>query len=342
MQASEKIFECRELVSSFFGSSSPENVVFTQNATYALNMAIKGLIRQGDHVLISDMEHNSVFRPIAIAAKSGYIDYDVFPTVKNGRSMSADEIRRGILSLIRPGKTRLLVAAHAPNITSALRPINMIGDLCRRNGILFVCDAAQSAGHVPIDIKAARIDVLCAPAHKGLFGIQGCGFMLLSDECPPLSTIVEGGNGVNSLDSDMPELAPERYESGTLPTPAIAALSEGVKFLSNISPSEIRRHEEMLFLRLYDALTSEKIKAKIYMPSSYGSVLLFNIPNRPSDEIGRLLSKQGICVRSGYHCSALGHKTLGTLETGALRASFSIFNTKEDIDALYRALVEVI
>lgn len=342
MLASEKIFECRELVSAFFGSQSPENVIFTQNATYALNMAIKGLLHRGDHVLISDMEHNSVFRPIASAAKSGYIDYDVFSTVKDGRSMSADEIRRGILALIRPGRTRLLIAAHVPNITSAVRPINMIGDLCRRNGIIFVCDAAQSAGHIPIDMKAAKIDVLCAPAHKGLFGIQGCGFMLLGDSCPPLSTLIEGGNGVNSLDSDMPELSPERYESGTLPTPAIAALSEGIKFLSEISPAEIRRHEEMLFARLASALTSEKLRAKIYMPSSYGSVLLFNIPGRPSDEIGRLLSKRGICIRSGYHCSALGHKTLGTLDSGALRASFSIFNTKEDVDALYRALVEIV
>ena len=342
MKASEKIYECRELVSAHFGSSSPENVVFTQNTTYALNMAIKGLLQKGDHVLISDMEHNSVFRPISIAAKSGLIDYDVFPTVKNGRQMSAEEIRRGIMSLIRPGKTKLLVCAHVPNIVSDVRPIAMIGDLCRRNGIVFICDAAQSAGHIPIDIKASKIDVLCAPAHKGLFGIQGCGFMLLGDSCPPLSTLIEGGNGVNSLDSDMPELSPERFESGTLPTPAIAALSEGIKYLSELDPRDIKRHEEMLYLRLANALSSERIKARIYMPSSYGSVLLFNIPNRPADEIGHLLSKRGICLRSGYHCSALGHKTLGTQNAGALRASFSIFNTKEDVDTLYKALVDII
>ena len=341
MLASEKIFECRELVSAFFGSQSPENVIFTQNATYALNMAIKGLLHRGDHVLISDMEHNSVFRPIASAAKSGYIDYDVFPTVRNGRGMSVDEIRRSILSLIRPGKTRLLIAAHIPNITSFVRPISMIGDLCRRNGILFICDAAQSAGHVPIDIKASRIDVLCAPAHKGLFGIQGCGFMLLGENCPPLSTLVEGGNGVNSLDSDMPELSPERFESGTLPTPAIAALAEGIKFLSAIDPKDIRRHEEMLWTRLYGALTSDKIKAKVYMPEAAGSVLLFNLPSHPADDVGRLLSKRGICIRSGYHCSALGHKALGTQDTGALRASFSVFNTKDDVDALCRALIDI-
>lgn len=342
MRASEKIFECRELLSAFFGSKSPENVIFTQNATYALNMAIKGLIRRGDHVLISDMEHNSVFRPIATAAKEGLIDYDIFPTVRNGRSMSSDEIRRAILSLIRPGRTRVLVCAHVPNITSSVRPISMIGDLCRRNGITFVCDAAQSAGHLPIDIKASKIDVLCAPAHKGLFGIQGCGFMLLGDDCPALSTLIEGGNGVNSLDSDMPDEPPERFESGTLPTPSIAALSEGIKFLSELDPREIRRHEEALYARLANALTSEKLKAKIYMPSSHGSVLLFNLPDRSSEELGHLLSKRGICLRSGYHCSALGHKTLGTQETGALRASFSVFNTKDDVDALYKALVDII
>ena len=341
MKASEKIYECREALAAFFGSPSPERVTFTQNATYALNIAIKGVIRRGDHVLISDMEHNSVFRPISTAAKSGYIDYDVFKTVRNGRPMSADEIRREILALIRPGRTRLLICAHVPNISSLVRPIAMIGDLCRRNGIIFICDAAQSAGHIPIDIKESKIDVLCAPAHKGLFGIQGCGFMILSDDCPALSTLIEGGNGVNSLDSDMPEEPPERFESGTLPTPSIAALSEGIKFLSEHDPKEIRRHEELLFLRLAGALSSERIKARIYTPTSPGSVLLFNIPGHPSDEVGHLLSKRGICIRSGFHCSALGHKSLGTQETGALRASFSIFNTKDDVDALYKALLEI-
>ena len=187
-----------------------------------------------------------------------------------------------------------------------------------------------------------KIDVLCAPAHKGLFGIQGCGFMLIGDSCPPLSTLIEGGNGVNSLDSEMPDEPPERFESGTLPTPAIAALSEGIKFLKERDPYEIRRHEEMLYFRLAGALSSDRIRARVYMQSDRGSVLLFNIPNRPAEEIGHLLSKRGICLRSGYHCSALGHKTLGTSDTGALRASFSIFNTKEDVDALYKALLDII
>lgn len=340
--ASEKIFECRELVASFFGSQHPENVIFTQNATYALNMAIKGVLRRGDHVLISDMEHNSVFRPIAIAAKNGLIDYDIFPTIKDGKPMSYNEIRQSILSLIRPGKTRALICAHIPNISSVVRPINVIGDLCKRNGIIFIVDCAQSAGHIPIDIKASGIDILCAPAHKGLFGIQGCGFMLLGNNCPTLSTIIEGGNGVNSLDSDIPDLPPERFESGTLPTPSIAALSEGIKFLSELEPTRIKAHEEMLFCRLASALSSSKIKAKIYTPSCEGSVLLFNIENRSSDEVCEKLGKENICLRGGYHCSALGHKALSTAKSGAIRASFSIFTTREDIDALYKSLVEML
>ena len=340
--SSEKIFECRELLASFFGSDRPENVIFTQNTTYALNMAIKGLVRRGDHLLISDMEHNSVFRPVAVMAKAGFIDYDVFPTVKDGCPLSPDELRRGILRLIRPGKTRILICSHIPNIASSIRPIGVIGDICKRNGILFIVDAAQSAGHIKINMKGANIDVLCAPGHKGLFGIQGCGFMILGDSCPPLATLIEGGNGINSLESDLPDLPPERFESGTLPTPSIAALSEGIKFLSEFEPNEIKKHEDCLFFELYDRLLCDRLKARIYVPSAAGAVLLFNIKDLSSDEVCRALAKKNICLRGGYHCSALGHKALSTQGTGAIRASFGIFNTRQDVDALYKTLLEII
>lgn len=340
MQASEKIYECRERLASFFSFQFPERIVFTQNTTYALNMAIKGLVSHGDHILISDMEHNSVYRPVSALAKIGYADYSVFKTISDGRPLSSEEIRHSILSLIRPGQTKLLICAHVPNISSAARPIEMIGDLCRRNGISFILDAAQSAGHLNINMKQANIDVLCAPAHKGLFGTQGCGFMILSEDCPKLATVIEGGNGLNSLESDMPDLTPERLESGTLPTPAIAALSEGIGFLSELSPKEVHRHEVMLYNRLANALSSPEIKATIYTPSAAGSVLLFNVKGHSSEEIAQVLSKNGICVRSGYHCSALGHKTLGTVADGAVRVSFGFFNKLSDIDRLYKTLSE--
>ena len=338
--SSEKIFECRQLLSDFFSFDKPENVVFTSNTTYALNMAIKGVTRRGDHILISDMEHNSVFRPVALLAKAGLIEYDIFPTLKNGKQLSAEEICRSIISLIRPGKTRVLICSHIPNIVSTVRPIELIGDICRRNGLIFILDAAQSAGHIPIDIKASKIDILCAPGHKALFGIQGCGFMILGDECPSLSTLIEGGNGFNSLETSLPEDSPERFESGTLPTPSIAGLCEGIKFINEIGYDDIRKRENILFNRLANALTSKSIGAEIYVSDAPGSVLLFNIPDRSPDELGSYLSKQNICLRSGFHCAALGHKLLKTDESGALRASFSVFNSPNDIDALYKAIVD--
>ena len=177
-----KIYECRERTAAYFGSEAPENVVFTMNATHALNTAIKGILRRGDHVIISDMEHNAVYRPIEKLSRENFITYDIFSTVKGGAPLSDGDIIKSIRGLIKPSRTRMLICSHIPNICSAVRPIAKIGELCSKHGIVFVLDAAQSAGHVPIDIRKDFIDILCAPAHKGLFGIQGCGFMLVNGE----------------------------------------------------------------------------------------------------------------------------------------------------------------
>ena len=339
--AANKIYECREHISKIFSSDHPENVIFTMNTTYAINMAIKGMLRRGDHVLISDMEHNSVYRPIEKLFREGFITYSVFATVKNGSVLDNDKILRSINRLIRPGRTKMLICSHIPNICSAVRPISAIGALCRDKGITFVLDAAQSAGHVPINIKNSCIDILCAPAHKGLYGIQGCGFMLLGDKILPRS-IMEGGNGINSLSPEMPDFAPERFEAGTLPTPSIAGLSEGISYLSKFTFEEISAHDIALFDRLkYMMMNSPELKTKIYLPEARGAVLLFNMDGVSSETVGRFLGEKGICVRSGYHCSALGHKVLGTDETGAVRVSFGIFNTQNDVELLLRSLKEL-
>ena len=333
-----KIYECRERTAAFFGSEAPEAVVFTMNATHALNMAIKGILRRGDHVLISDMEHNAVYRPIEKLSRENFITYDVFSTVKDGVPLPDGDIIKSIKSLIKPSRTRMLICSHVPNICSAVRPIAKIGELCRKRGIVFVLDAAQSAGHLPIDVVKDNIDILCAPAHKGLFGIQGCGFMLINGESVP-RPVVEGGNGVDSLEWKMPELLPERLEAGTLPTPSIAALSEGIGFISQIDRREIFLHECGLFARARDMiLNSPELSARIYMPEHEGAVLLFSIGDIPSEVVGRYLADRGICVRSGFHCSALGHKALGTPESGAVRASYSIFNGMRDVDSLVEGL----
>ena len=340
MESAQKIYECRERLAEFFGSSHPENVIFTLNATYALNMAIKGMLKRGDHVLISDMEHNSVLRPLERLKKSGMIEYGIFKTVENGSLKTDEEILASIRKSIIPQKTRMLICSHLPNICSAVLPIDKIGELCKKRDIVFVLDASQSAGHIPIDIQKSHVDILCAPGHKGLFGIQGSGFMLLGENIHP-GRLLEGGNGINSLDPSMPELPPESLEVGTLPTPCIVGLSEGISFLSSLGAQEISYREEHMFKLTREALlNSEELKAKIYLPDAPGSTLLFNIGNIHSEEIGHHLSKDGICVRSGYHCSALGHRTLGTQDTGAVRVSFSCLNRDSDMDRLIKSLKE--
>ena len=331
--AAEKIYECRDALSELFGLGLPENVFFTQNATYALNTVIKGVIRNGDHVIISDMEHNSVFRPIYRLAKEKRITFDVFKT------HPVSEITSRIEKLIRPN-TRLIVCTHCPNISSQILPIGEIGELCRRKKIFFAVDASQSAGHVPIDMRKMKIDALCIPGHKGLYGIQGCGAVCLNDGIV-LGTLTEGGSGVNSLDGDMPFLSPERYEAGTPPTPSIASLCEGVREIQRIGIENISSNEKRL--HRYAVSSLERINGvKIYEKDISGAVLLFNVNGTPSDLIASSLGKLDVCTRGGYHCSSLGHSTLNTLKLGGVRVSFGIFNTLADVDALCEALGYVI
>lgn len=338
MAAAEKIYECREEAAAFFGSSHPENLIFTLNTTMALNIAIKGLLHRGDHVLISDMEHNAVWRPIFKLAERGEISYDVFPTYDPVCKRSAAEICGGILALLRPN-TRMLICAHASNICSASLPLAEIGALCRSKGILFVVDAAQSAGHLPIDVERMQIDALCVPGHKGLLGPQGTGMLLLADGLLA-DTLMEGGSGYQSLDGSMPLESPERYEAGTLPTPAIAGLLEGIREVKRQGLESIFEHEKALHFRLARRL-SEPGGITLYAPHHVGSILLFNLDGIPSDRVAEALNARGFCVRAGFHCAALAHKTLGTPSTGAIRVSPSLFNVPEDIDAFADAVAQI-
>ena len=339
LAAARKIYECREELASFFGSPNPENVIFTMNATMALNIAIKGLLQKGDHILISDMEHNAVFRPIYKLAREGVITYDVFKTFPTLPSRTPEMICASILEKIRPN-TRMLVCAHASNICSATLPLAQIGALCRQKDILFVVDAAQSAGHLPIDMKAMQIDALCAPGHKGLWGPQGCGILIFGDGVVA-DTFLEGGSGYNSLEGGMPEDAPERYEAGTLPTPAIAGLLEGVREVKRLGLSFIHSHECSLVARLCDRF-SDIPKVTLYAAHHRGGVLLFSIQDISADRVGSFLNERGFCVRTGFHCAALAHATLGTPPSGAVRVSPSLFNTTAQIDTLADTIKDLI
>lgn len=330
MKSAEKIFECREKLAHLFGSGSPENIFFSSNATSALNTVIKGVVKPGCHVLISDMEHNAVYRPVFKLKKQKIIDFDIFKT--------SGDIAKNFEKLVRKNTT-LAVCTHLPNITSREIEVAKIGEICRKRGIFFVVDASQSAGHIPVDINEIGADAVCFPGHKGLYGIQGCGGVCLRRGAR-LETLIEGGNGVNSLDGNMPNFSPERYEAGTLPTPAIAALAAGIDEIEKIGIDEIGRRESELFGYCLEKL-SEVGGVTVYEPDFAGPVLLFNIDGLPSDIVAAELARKSICVRGGYHCAALGHKTLGTPKGGAVRISFGIFNTEKEIDETVDVILSI-
>ncbi len=337
--AAEKIYECRDALGDFLGCPSPENVIFTMNATMAINIALKGILQPGDHVLISDMEHNAVLRPIERLSRDGRIQYDVFPTFPRDSECTPERICAAILERIRPN-TRLLVAAHASNICSASLPVSHIGAFCRSRGILLLVDASQSAGHLPLHMGEMQIDLLCIPGHKGLMGPQGTGALLLADGIRP-DTLLEGGSGFGSLAREMPEEPPERYEAGTLPTPGIAGLLEGIREVSRIGIEQIHDTECRLIARLIDRL-AELPGITLYAPHHSGGVLLFSADGIPSERLAGELASRGVCVRAGLHCAPLAHQTLLTPSSGAVRVSPSYHNTIAQIDAFADLLEEIL
>lgn len=332
--AAQKIYSCREILSELIGAPSPESTAFVPSCTYGLNLIIKGILRPGDHVILSDMEHNAVWRPIVRLARDGIITYDVFSALSQPNRNEKElltEIERKIKR-----NTRLIICNHQSNICSYSLPIHKIGELCKNFHVLFALDVAQSIGHYNIDMQKMNINFLSAPAHKGLYGVQGAGFVAINS-AEILDTLIEGGNGVDSLLPQMSDLAPERYEVGTLPLPAIVGLYEGVKFVRSIGIDAIRDHEHELFRYLRDGLL-EIGGSTVHLPEFEANTLSFNIDNHSAEAVCRALDDANICVRGGFHCTALAHKALKTDNTGTVRVSFGIFNTKSDIDKLLSAI----
>ena len=338
LEAAKEIYACREVAARFFGAE-PDRVVFTLNTTHALNLAIKGLLRQYGsskvQVLCSDMEHNAVYRPLYKLATEGRIDFDVFPTFPTARLESKSRILSSLSTKIRPD-TRMVVCAHASNICSEVLPIEEIAALCHRKGLYFVVDGAQSAGVYDLNVDGMGIDALCVPGHKGLMGPQGTGMLILGKGVT-LDTLLEGGNGMDSLRGEMSADAPERYEAGTLQTPAIAGLRAGMEFVESVGINAIREHERRLGGILREGLLTLP-KVKVYAPHREGGVVLFSMEGHTSEEVGSLLDREGICVRPGFHCTALGHRTLGTPDGGAVRASFGWWSREREAEAVLRAV----
>lgn len=327
LAASDAIYECREKLAGMFGGS-PEKLIFTQNATHALNMGIKTVLHRGDHVLISDIEHNSVIRPVAALAQRGLITYDVYTACED----SGQQLRE-LMSKLRP-ETSMICACHHSNICNFLLPIREIGAFCLRKGIVFLVDASQSAGTIPISMEKDNIDLLCAPGHKGLYGPPGTGFIIYGnrfDDPENLpDTFTEGGNGIRSTESKMPDFLPERLEAGTLAVPAIAGLAKGADFVRTFPQNRLYQQECDLYQRMRTNLkTFDRIR--LYGEKS-GSILLFSVSGCDSEVFASALNEYGICVRAGLHCSPLAHRKLGTPSDGAIRVSFGAFNTEREVN----------
>ncbi len=331
--AAEAVYDTREEISEFFGTSQSENVIFTQNATHALNLAIFGLARQGDHILISNLEHNSVLRPVAELYRRGVASYSVFNAV-----CGDDEVLANIKKAVRRN-TRIIITTHVSNICPKKLPIEKISAFCRERGIFHIVDASQSAGIYDINIQNGA-SVLCAPGHKGLYGPQGTGFCLFCDgfDFSRLSPTVFGGNGIDSAKSDMGRTPPESFEGGTLPVPSIAGLAEGVRFVKRIGTAKIRAHEAALCEKIKQSLLADG-RIKVYLPEESGSTLLFAAYGLESSELARRLAARGICTRAGLHCAPLAHEALGT-GGDAVRLSFSAFNTVREAESFCAVLRE--
>lgn len=333
LAASEKLYECREAAAEMFLADSPENVVFTLNTTYALNIALKSYIPKGSHILISDLEHNAVLRPMLEMHRRGDITYDIFPT-----SGGTAQVIAGIMGRVR-SNTKAVVCTLASNICSNRIPSKEIGRLCKEKEIMFIADGAQAAGHRTISMAEEGIDVLCLPGHKGLYGPQGIGVMITSERLKGV-TLIEGGSGSDSKNPSMPEYLPDRYEAGTMNTPAAAGLLAGIRFVKSTGISHIEQAEREIWNRLYSKLYGDR-RFRIYGERSPSSVMLINKRGREPSEVGRYLNERGICIRSGLHCAPLAHKTVGTGDSGGIRISFGVFNTLKEVDilcdALYRA-----
>ncbi len=326
--------EARRALAALFNAPDPSRVVFTLNATDALNMALAGALQAGDHVVTTTTDHNSVMRPLNRMERDGLVTVTRVRPDGHG-VVDPDVVRAAITS-----RTRLVAMLHGSNVTGALQPIAEVGRAASERGVLFMVDAAQTAGMWPIDVRAMGIDLLAIPGHKGLLGPAGTGALIVG-EGVELDPWREGGTGGDSSYPVQPEEYPHHLEAGTLNTPGIAAMVEGVRYVEKRGMAAIREHELSLIRRLVESLGDHK-KVKFYGPpptSPRSSVLSFNVSGHEPDEVAGILDTSfGIAVRSGLHCAPGAHRELGTFPSGTVRVSPGPFNTPEQIDHLAEAV----
>lgn len=336
LSASRIIYGTREKLADFFGCPRPDHVVFTCNSTEALNMAICGLLNPGDHVISTDLEHNSVLRPLYRMEAERNVSLSFVPADRHGNLDYGDFAR-----LIRP-ETRAIVCTHASNLTGNAVDIGRVGEIAHAHGLTFIVDASQTAGVLPIDMAAQHIDILCFTGHKSLMGPQGTGGLCLG-EGVNLRPWKVGGTGVQTYSRSQPEQLPTLLEAGTLNGHGIAGLSAALDYIREVGMDTIREKEEALMRRFYAGVSSipgVTVYGNFAAPRT--AVAALNIRDYDSGEVADALSQDyGIATRSGAHCAPRMHRALGTEYQGAVRFSFGWFNTEAEIDTAIQAVKEL-
>lgn len=336
MNTALAVYSAREILNSFFDGYGSEYVSFTSNCTESLNMAIKGILKSGDHVIITSLEHNSVLRPVIKLAEQKMISFSVF-TVSQNEEETLFNLKKEIRS-----NTKLIIATAVSNVFGDILPLENISKIAKENNILFMVDGAQGAGVIPIKMKQTGINCLCIPGHKSLYGPMGIG-AVLHDGCVK-ETIIEGGTGTESFNFSQPLAFPERLESGTLNVPAICGLKKGVEIISSYGVNNIFNDESELMELMFNELSGIRniiLYKNEYDRKTQAPLIAFNIKNMHSEEVSAFLNSNSVAVRGGFHCSPLAHKTYGTEITGAVRVSPSRFNTKKDVKYVINLLQKI-
>ena len=336
MQASRTVFETRQKLARLLGCPQADHVVFTANSTMALNIAITGILSPGDHAISTDLEHNSVLRPLYALHEQG-VALSFVPADKQGRVRYED-----FASLFRPN-TKAVICTHASNLTGNMLDLACIAAMAHEHGALLIVDASQTAGAVPIDMTAMGVDVLCFTGHKGLMGPQGTGGLCIRPgvEIRPL---LRGGSGVHSFDRQQPAAYPTRLEAGTLNSHGIAGLDAAVDYLLSEGVAAIEKREQTLMRRFYENVCDID-GVQVYgdfAAQRRAAIVALNIRDYDSAEIADVLfADYGIATRPGAHCAPRMHQALGTVQQGVVRFSFSVFNTEDEVDAAIQAVREL-
>ena len=335
IEAGRMLFNTREILAQLFGISDPLRIVFTSSITHSLNIVLQGLLREGDHVITTSIEHNSVMRPLRELESRG-VELTIIEC-SSSCIFNPHKIKEYIKS-----NTKLIVTTHASNVTGTIVPIAEIGKIAAEYGIPFCVDSAQTAGVLNIDVEESHIDILCFTGHKGLYGPMGTGGLYLKKNLEKMiSPLMFGGTGSRSEFEIQPDFMPDKYESGTLNTIGIAGLHAGVTFINNTGLEKIHLKQNMLMNRFINGISDNKA-VTLYIPGVENervAVLSFNIEGLSSSDTSFYLDEKfDILTRPGLHCAPSAHKTIGTFPSGTARISFGYFNTIEDVDAAINAI----